>query len=64
MTELRFTDFQKNIRINQLTGKPKATDFEKIDQLFIILPKKTTDKTEKSKSKAAKSTKVKKVSKK
>ena len=44
MTELRFTDFQKNIRINQLTGKPKATDFEKIDQLFIILPKKTTDK--------------------
>ena len=44
MAELCFTDFQKNIRINQLIGKPKASDFEKIDQLFIILPKKTTDK--------------------
>ena len=41
MAELCFTDFQKNIRINQLIGKPKASDFEKIDQLFIILPKKT-----------------------
>ena len=43
MAELQYTDFKKNIRIIQQIEKPKSIDFEKIDQLLIILPKKNSD---------------------
>ena len=41
MAELQYTDFKNNIRIIQQTERPKSIEFEKIDQLLIILPKKT-----------------------
>ena len=40
MAELQYTDFKNNIRIIQQTERPKSIEFEKIDQLLIILPKK------------------------
>ena len=41
MAELQYTDFKNNIRIIQQTERPKSIEFEKIDQLLIILPKRT-----------------------